>query len=131
MSGALLLQALFAHHSDTPGFRIVHGNTRGLRPPLRKNAVEMRDATFCFCPSGHGVLLYHLFVATEIMFPLYFEVSRLWQGQCVSLNLSGRVCYYQLLGCCTEVWSNARAGYGMRLMEAIAYGCIPVIVQVR
>jgi hypothetical protein len=49
------LQALAALHSDTPGFRVAYKRRAvPLQPPLRPNRVEMRDATFCFCPSGFG-----------------------------------------------------------------------------
>jgi hypothetical protein len=48
-------QALAAHHSNTPGFRVAYKRrATPLQPPLRPNRVEMRDATFCFCPSGFG-----------------------------------------------------------------------------
>jgi hypothetical protein len=48
-------QALAAHHSDTPGFRVAYRRrAKPLQPPLRPNRIEMRDATFCFCPTGYG-----------------------------------------------------------------------------
>ena len=49
------LQALAAHHSDTRGFRVAYKRRAApLQPPLRPNRDEMRDAAFCFCPSGFG-----------------------------------------------------------------------------
>lgn len=56
MSIMLSPQALAAHHSNTSGFRVAYRRRAApLQPPLRPNRVEMRDATFCFCPTGFGV----------------------------------------------------------------------------